>query len=76
MRYTYTQNYQAFCNYKDGYKIKVIIPDIVCNNQKDYDGKTFPAIVVSTGKKKRVRLEGSDYGLYTYGTGDMVVHPY
>lgn len=56
---------------------RVIVPDEVAASQKEYDGKTFPALRVDqfgrVGKKCRVRLMGDAYGLHTAGTGDMVV---
>ena len=48
-----------------------IIPEEVAEDQKAYDGKTFPAIL--RGKKIRVKLIGDDYGLFTSGTGDVIV---
>lgn len=57
------------------------IPDKVAYNQRAYDGKTFIATTaclvngIRRERKIRVRLVGSDYGLNTSGTGDMVVRP-
>lgn len=54
------------------------IPNEVAEDQKVYDGKTFPARVLTgynKGRMMRVRLIGDDYGLNTSGTGDVVVRP-
>lgn len=67
MRYTYDRNYAAHY----GSRI-VTVPDQVADDQKGYDGRTFPAID-SNGSRVRVRLNGESYGLNTPGTGDMIV---
>ena len=50
----------------------VIIPDQVAEAQRDFDGKTFPALRLN-GQRVRVKLRGDLYGLWTTGTGDAVV---
>lgn len=58
---------------------RAIVPREVAENQKDWDGKTFPIYLVPTygrhgmPRKGRARLRGDLYGLHTSGTGDMVV---
>jgi len=69
MKYTYS-GYLANLGIKK--RIICEIPDQVAEAQKEYDGKTFPAILLN-GNKIRVKLIGSDYGLWTTGTGDIVV---
>ncbi len=60
------------------------IPDQVYENQKDYDGKTFPVVIDNTNspytiwdtaltRRARARLMGDLYGLHTTGTGVPVV---
>ncbi len=44
--------------------------DDQCGN----DGKTTVALL-RDGTRMRVKLVGDDYGLWTTGTGDMVVRP-
>ena len=73
MRYTYNQKWQSHRNYRSGFSDRVIVPDQVCDNQKDFDGKTFPALEIRTGKKVMVTLIGDDYDLNGSGTGDMCV---
>ena len=68
MKYTY-KNYQAHLGLT-GNKT-CTIPEEVADDQKSFDGKTFPAIC--RGKKIRVKLIGDDYGLHTSGTGDIIV---
>jgi hypothetical protein len=80
-KHTYNDGYHAHLGITDD-RI-CIIPDQVADNQGDYDGKTFIAIVPAgirgTGyswpRKMRVRLVGDDYGLGESGTGDVVVRP-
>ena len=68
-KYTYTRQYEAHMGAdKSG---RAIIPDQVADNQKAYDGKTFPALI--NGVKVRVMLRGDLYGLHTAGTGDATV---
>ena len=68
-KYTYNDNYTAHLGvYGDR---QCVVPDQVSDDQHAFDGCTFPAIF--RGKKIRVRLDGSDYGLNSAGTGDMVV---
>lgn len=60
-----------------------IVPVEVAADQKAYDGRTFPVLLIPSyghrlgwnGKprKARARLRGDLYGLHTPGTGDMVV---
>lgn len=75
-KYTYNQKWEVFRNYQNiDFSDRVIVPDQVVDNQESFDGKTFPAIVVSSGKKVRVKLIGDDYDLFGPGTGDMCVRP-
>lgn len=67
MRHTYAAAFSA----RTVTGITVIIPDQVADNQREYDGKTFP--VLRSGKKVRATLRGDLYGLWTPGTGDCVV---
>jgi hypothetical protein len=73
MRYTYNYQYEAMLGLSGDNNRTAIVPDQVADNQRDYDGKTFPAINKQTGRKIRVRLIGDYYGLYSPGTGDMIV---
>lgn len=50
----------------------VTIPDQVADDQRKYDGKTFP-VIRQDGTKARAMLMGAEYGLWTTGTGDPVV---
>ena len=50
----------------------VAIPDQVADDQKAFDGKTFP-VLRKNGSKARACLMGDEYGLHTAGTGDPVV---
>jgi hypothetical protein len=52
----------------------VTVPDQVADDQKNFDlsNKVFPALT-NDGAEIHVRLDGSRYGLHTYGTGDMIV---
>ena len=68
MKYTY-KGYEAHLGLT-GHQA-CIVPEEVVDDQKAYDGHTFPAIL--RGKKIRVKLVGSDYGLDTTGTGDIIV---
>ena len=75
-KYTFNSRWEAFRNYQNiDFSDRVIIPDQVADNQADFDGKTFPAIEVLSGKKIRVKLVGDDYDLHGSGTGDMCVRP-
>ena len=54
------------------------IPEEVADDQQAYDGKTFPARILTgpwQGLMMRVKLVGEDYGLNTPGTGDVAVRP-
>jgi len=69
-KYTYDHKFQA--HYGAGI---IIVPDQVADDQRKWatDGnKSFPAIR-SNGDKTRVCLDPDAYGLFTSGTGDMVV---
>jgi hypothetical protein len=73
-KYTYAGHSEAHLGVSGN--MTCIIPDQVADDQKGYDGKTFPAIILrgyNSGQKIRVRLNGDDYGLHTSGTGDVVV---
>jgi len=71
MRYTFNDCYEAHLGVTGDGRQTCIVPDQVADDQKSYDGQTFPAIF--QGKKIRVKLIGDDYGLHTSGTGDMIV---
>jgi hypothetical protein len=73
MIYTYETQYEAMLGLSGSNTNTAIVPDQVANNQRDYDGRTFPAIHKQTGRKIRVKLIGDDYGLNSSGTGDMIV---
>lgn len=68
--------------WKNGYEVhlgitgdrRAVIPQEVAENQKEYDGKTFKALL-QDGSWMRVKLVGDDYDLWGSGTGDMVVRP-
>lgn len=69
-RYTFERGHAAH------YAGRIItVPDQVAQNQKAFDGKSFPAIDAPgypwNGRAIRVRLDGEAYGLHTPGTGDM-----
>jgi hypothetical protein len=68
-KYTFVGMAAAHTKRRDDY---VYVPDQVADNQKDYDGKTFP-ILRRDKSKARAKLLGDEYGLWTGGTGDMVV---
>jgi len=51
-----------------------IVPEKVAENQKAFDGKTFPALLPD-GRRMRVKLIGDDYDLWGAGTGDIIVRP-
>ncbi len=78
-KYTFNRGYQGFT--VKG--LRVILPDQVYDNQKDYDGKTFPVAVFPVNwrwlvprlrtRPARARLMGDLYGLHTTGTGVPVV---
>lgn len=72
--YTFAHKYAANYGRPDqwGRSRVVTIPDQVYEDQKSYDGRTFPAIR-EDGVRIRVRLDGDAYGLHTAGTGDPVV---
>jgi len=53
--------------------MRVIVPDQVGDNQREYDGMRVPCLDRITGKRVYARLRGDLYGLYTAGTGDMIV---
>ena len=78
MQNTYTKKYTANLTYvrerDQKHNKPVLVPDHIGDDQQTYDGKEFTAITMD-GKKKRVRLNGSAYGLGSSGTGDMIVNP-
>ena len=56
----------------------IIVPNEVAENQKEFDGKTFPILRPTIGRdggyvRGRGMLMGDEYGLHTTSTGDMVV---
>lgn len=69
MKYTYTRGYAA--HYGDTI---VTVPDQVADDQKGFAerGQSFPA-VRRNGQKVRVRIDADATGLFTTGTGDLVV---
>lgn len=69
MKYTFLRGYQAHTMSRTGF---VVIPDQVADDQKNYDGKTFP-VVRRDGTRARARLMGDEYDLWGPGTGDPVV---
>lgn len=77
MKYTYTQN--SVAHYGRYGNLRAIVPDQVANDQRGWDGRAFPAKIVSHwGPKQpprtvRVVLRGDLYGLHTWRTGDMIV---
>ena len=66
----------------DGYEVhlgltgdrRARIPTEIADDQKGWDGRTFLALL-EDGRWMRVRLVGDDYGLYTAGTGEIIVRP-
>ena len=68
-KYTFNNGYLAHNMTRTGF---VTVPDQVADNQKEFDGETFP-VIKSNGTRGRARLMGDEYGLWTSGTGDMVV---
>ena len=71
-KYTFARNYAA--NTPSG--MTVTVPDQVAAEQREFDGKTFPVLVLRPGsspRKARATLRGDLYGLRTTGTGDMIV---
>ena len=79
MKYTLTTNSPLAISASGTYH--VAIPNEVAADQKAFDGRTFPAIMLpryghcnpKEPRKVRARLRGDLYGLHTAGTGDMVV---
>lgn len=71
---TYRDGYEAHLASANGKEIigKVAVPQEIAASQKEWDGRTFKA-VLPHGDMVRVKLVGDDYGLFTSGTGDMVV---
>jgi hypothetical protein len=69
-------------NWKNGYEVhlgltgdrRAVVSQEIATDQHGYDGKTFKALLPN-GQWMRVKLVGSDYGLNTSGTGDMIVRP-
>lgn len=78
MTYTYNRTMVAHLAETGGF---VVVPDQIAEAQKENDraGTAFPAYPCrSTGARESdepvmVRLDGEAYGLWTPGTGDMVV---
>ena len=68
-KYTFKTRYQAHTMSRNDF---VTIPDQVADEQKEYDGKTFP-VLRRDGTMARAMLMGDEYGLWTAGTGDPVV---
>ena len=67
--YTWERKYAAW--YRD---FTVTVPDQVAEDQKGYArrNQTFPVIGVG-GAKARARIDAEATGLFTGGTGDLVV---
>lgn len=67
--YTYDKQFAA--HYAGGI---VTVPDQVAEDQRGFADadKSFPALRAD-GTKVRVRLDAEAYGLYTSGTGDIVL---
>ena len=69
-------------SWKNGYECRLgltgnrtcVVSHDFAADQKYNDGKTTIALLPD-GTRMRVRLIGDDYGLYTSGTGDMIVRP-
>jgi hypothetical protein len=73
MRHTYLREYRArLLDADDTDCGTVIVPDAVAADQRVWDGRRIPA-KDAKGYLVRVRLDGAAYGLWTSGTGDMVV---
>ena len=70
MKYTYKDKTEAHAVHDN---MRVIVPDQVGDNQRDYNGVRVPCLDVRTGKRIYARLRGDLYGLHTTGTGDMIV---
>ena len=69
MQYHYTRAYRAHLGHT-----QVIVPDEVADDQRMYasDNVSFPALRLD-GRKVTVRIDGLATGLWTPGTGDLVV---
>lgn len=52
--------------------IEVIIPNEVADDQKSYHLAVFPVQGLD-GKRRQAQLRGDLYGLFTCGTGSMIV---
>jgi len=52
--------------------LEVIVPDEVADDQKSYHLAVFPVLGLD-GKKRQAQLRGDLYGLFTCGTGSMIV---
>lgn len=70
--YTYSQHTRGHYGIRSNRLC--VIPDQVVNDQKAYEGRTFPVKLLN-GDYVRAILHGDDYGLYSGGTGDIVVRP-
>lgn len=68
MRHTYAMRHPAY--FAGGI---ITVPDQVAAEQREYAdaNRSFWAIRAN-GNRVRVRLNGSAYGLYTSGTGDII----
>ena len=69
MRYTFSRRFTA---HTVGHTETVTTPDEIAEDQKHYDGKSFP-VLRRDGSKARATLRGDEYGLWTPGTGDPIV---
>ena len=67
-KYTFSRRYAA----SSVSGMVVTIPDQVADNQRHYDGRSFP-VIKPNGSKGRAVLRGDLYGLHTSGTGDALV---
>lgn len=71
-KYTWNDGFQARYG-----STTVIVPDQVADDQRGWykaGNKSFPALRIPvTGETVRVHIDSDAYGLFTSGTGDMVV---
>jgi hypothetical protein len=68
--YTYQKHYQAHY----GTQI-VTVPDQVASDQRGFAARhqSFPAFLRPSGRKVRVQVHADATGLWSTGTGDLVV---
>jgi hypothetical protein len=65
--------HECWCEDTDGEEFRVLIPNLVAEDQKSWDGKRFEAIDARDYEIVKVELDGKLYGLHTTGTGDIIV---